>query len=117
MTQLLEDVPVPKIIRIIRSPLGRIMVGLPEKRGRLESILRSIGHGPSLDQGRIPDGYLDWHLALSNQTGAMCSERGCSPACFRPANSTSWTAGTCPGSTDPKRVAGVLAAHFRANPA
>jgi pimeloyl-ACP methyl ester carboxylesterase len=72
---LLEELPVPKIIRLIRSPLGRVMVRLPEKRGRLTSILRAMGHGASLDQGRIPDEYIDWRIALSNQTGAMRSER------------------------------------------
>lgn len=160
---LLDDVPVPKIIRIIRSPLGRIMVRLPEKRGRLESILRSIGHGPSLDHGRIADEYLDWHLALSNQTGAIRSERSMVRAIVnrRGFDSTLtferdelasiphptlmvfasgdpngtvelWRTftgllpagelhvmdgGHLPWLDDPKRVAGALAGHFRANPA
>ncbi|MCA1843925.1 MAG: hypothetical protein LC792_12230, partial [Actinobacteria bacterium] len=34
-----------------------------------------MGHRASLDQGLIPDEYLDWRIALSNQTGDMRSER------------------------------------------
>ncbi|MCA1843926.1 MAG: hypothetical protein LC792_12235 [Actinobacteria bacterium] len=37
---LLQDVPVPKIIRIIRSPLGRVMVRLP---GSVDGSRRSCG--------------------------------------------------------------------------
>jgi pimeloyl-ACP methyl ester carboxylesterase len=160
---LLQDLPVPKFIRIVRSPLGRIMVGLPEKRGRLESILRTIGHGPSLDQGRIPDEYLRWHLALSNEGHPLRSERAMVRAIvtrrgfvptltFDRAELTSiphptlmvfatgdpngtvelWRTftgllpsgelhvmegGHLPWLDDPKRVAGALAGHFRANPA
>jgi pimeloyl-ACP methyl ester carboxylesterase len=72
---LLQDVAVPNIIRLIRSPIGRVMVKLPDKPGRLRSILRSIGHGPSLDEGRIPEEYIDWRVALSNHTDSMRHER------------------------------------------
>lgn len=72
---LLQDVPVPKIIRLIRSPLGAIMVRLPEKPARVRSILRAIGHAASLDAGRIPDQYVDWRVALSRNTDSMRNER------------------------------------------
>lgn len=72
---LLQDVAVPKIIRLIRSPIGCVMVRLPEKPGRVRSIMRSMGHGPSLDEGRITDEYLNWHVALTNRTDSMRHER------------------------------------------
>lgn len=72
---LLQDVAVPKIIRLIRSPIGRVMVRLPDKPGRVRSIMRTIGHGPSLDDGHIPDEYVDWRVVLSNRTDSMRHER------------------------------------------
>lgn len=72
---LLPEKEVPKIIRLIRSPLGRIMVRLPEKPGRARSIMKSMGHGPALDDGRIPEEYIDWHVALNNLTDSMRHER------------------------------------------
>lgn len=72
---LLQEVAVPKIIRLIRSPIGRVMVKLPEKPGRVRSIMRSVGHGQSLDEGRIPDEYVEWRTALGNRTDSMRHER------------------------------------------
>jgi pimeloyl-ACP methyl ester carboxylesterase len=72
---LLQEKEVPTIIRLIRSPLGRVMVRLPEKPGRARSIMKSMGHGPALDDGRIPDEYIDWHVALNNLTDSMRHER------------------------------------------
>lgn len=72
---LLQEKEVPKVIRLIRSPIGRVMVRLPEKPGRARSIMRSMGHGPSLDDGRIPDEYVDWHVVLNNRTDSMRHER------------------------------------------
>lgn len=72
---LLSDVPVPKIVRLIASPAGALMVRLPEKPARTRSILRAIGHGASLDAGRIPDDYVVWRAALGSETGSMRSER------------------------------------------
>jgi pimeloyl-ACP methyl ester carboxylesterase len=72
---LLPDVPVPRIIRLIASPIGAIMVRLPDKPGRVRSIMRQIGHGASLDAGRIPDEYIEWRATLSNETDSMRNER------------------------------------------
>lgn len=72
---LLPDVPVPGIIKLIASPIGTIMVRLPEKPGRVRSILRRIGHGASLDAGRIPDEYIEWRATLGRETDSMRNER------------------------------------------
>lgn len=72
---LLPEVRVPRIIRLLSSPIGVIMVRLPEKPGMVCSQLRQNGHGASLDAGRIPDEYLDWRAALSRDTQSMRNER------------------------------------------
>ena len=72
---LVREKAVPKFIKLLRSPIGRVIVTLPEKPGRLRSIMRSMGQGRSLDEGRIPDVYVDWHVALSNRTASMRHER------------------------------------------
>lgn len=72
---LLADVPVPRIIKLIASPMGALMVRLPEKPGRVRSILRQIGHGASLDTGRIPDEYVEWRATLGRKTDSMRNER------------------------------------------
>jgi len=72
---LVADVPVPRIIRLIASPIGAIMVRLPDKPARVKSILREVGHGATLDAGGIPDTYINWRVALSNATESMRNER------------------------------------------
>lgn len=72
---LLPEVPVPGIIKLIASPLGWIMVRLPEKPGRVRSIMRAVGHGASIDADRIPADYFDWHVALTRNTHSLRHER------------------------------------------
>ena len=45
-TLLVADVPVPDFIRLIRSPIGALIVGLPMSSDPLRSILRQNGHLP-----------------------------------------------------------------------
>jgi pimeloyl-ACP methyl ester carboxylesterase len=72
---IVSEVGVPRMIRLLASPAGAVMVRLPDKPARLRSILRQSGHGPSLDAGRIPDEFLDWRVAAGRETGAMRHER------------------------------------------
>ncbi len=72
---LVPEIPVPKIIRLLASPLGALMVRLPDKPARIRSILRQNGHGPSLDAGRIPDEFVDWRVTLGRETDSMRNER------------------------------------------
>lgn len=65
---------VPKIIRVIASPLGAVMTRLPEKRSQLRSISRANGHGASLDAGRMDD-FLEWREALGRDAHPMRNER------------------------------------------
>lgn len=72
---LVDAIQLPSFIRVLASPLGAIVVRLPVSRERTRSILRDSGHGRSLDAGRIPDEFIDWRVALSNETAAMRRER------------------------------------------
>jgi pimeloyl-ACP methyl ester carboxylesterase len=72
---LVPDVPVPGIIRLLASPLGALMVRLPDKPGRVRSILTQSGHGPSLAAERIPNEFVDWRVAVGRETDAMRHER------------------------------------------
>ncbi|MGH9894254.1 MAG: alpha/beta fold hydrolase, partial [bacterium] len=72
---VISDVPVPRFIRMFASPVGAIMVRLKDNAKRTRSILRSIGHGASLDAGRIPDEYIRWRVTLGNTTDSMRHER------------------------------------------
>ena len=72
---LLRDQRVPGFLRVLASPVGALIVRLPQSRRQARSILRQDGHGPSVDAGRIPDSYLDWHVALMRETKTMRNER------------------------------------------
>ena len=72
---LVPEAPVPGIIRLLASPLGAVMVRLPDSTGRLRSILTQSGHGPSLSDGRIPDVFLDWRVAMGRETNSIRHER------------------------------------------
>ena len=65
----------PGIIRLIASPLGAIMVRLPQKPERVKAFMRHAGHGPSLDAGRIPEEYIRWRVAFERETQSMRNER------------------------------------------
>ncbi len=70
-----SDARVPGIIRLIASPAGALMVRMPGNRSRLRSILRQSGHGPSLEDGRIPDEFVDWRVSVEKETDSMRHER------------------------------------------
>ncbi len=65
----------PGVIRLLASPAGALMVRMPGNRSRLRSILRQSGHGPSLEDGRIPDEFLDWRVRVESDTDSMRHER------------------------------------------
>jgi pimeloyl-ACP methyl ester carboxylesterase len=72
---IVPEAGVPGIIRLLASPAGALMVRLPDKPGRVRSILSQSGHGASLDAGRIPDEFVDWRVALGRETDSMRHER------------------------------------------
>ena len=72
---LLPEVQRPGFIRLLASPLGALIVRLPVSADRARAILRDNGHGPSLEAGRIPDEFIAWRVAISNDTPAIRHER------------------------------------------
>jgi 2-hydroxy-6-oxonona-2,4-dienedioate hydrolase len=72
---VLAEMPRPGFFRILASPIGALITRLPQNQDRARSILRQDGHGPSLDAGRIPDEFFDWHVALVRNTTTFRNER------------------------------------------
>jgi pimeloyl-ACP methyl ester carboxylesterase len=72
---LVPDIRPPRIIRLLASPIGALMVRLPPKERLVLAQLRQDGHAASLDAGRIPEGLIDWRLAMSRETRSMRHER------------------------------------------
>jgi pimeloyl-ACP methyl ester carboxylesterase len=72
---VVSDVARPAFIGLLASPLGALIVRLPISAERTRSILRDSGHGPSLDAGRIPEEFIAWRVAVSNDSPAMRQER------------------------------------------
>jgi len=72
---IVQEVERPRFIRLLASPLGAVIVRLPMSADRTRSILRDSGHGPSLEKGRIPEEFVAWRVAISNDTPAMRNER------------------------------------------
>lgn len=65
----------PAFMRVIMTPgLGRLIGMLPPNPKAANMTLRQIGHGASLDAGRIPDEFLDWYVALQRHTDTMANE-------------------------------------------
>src|SRR5262249_49126888 len=72
---VVSEARVPPVVRLLASPAGALRVRMPGNRPRLRSILRQSGHGASLDDGRIPDEFLDWRVGIERETGSMRHER------------------------------------------
>jgi pimeloyl-ACP methyl ester carboxylesterase len=72
---LTTGIAVPPFIRLLRSPLGRVIVRVPENRRMLGRQLDALGHGAAVEAGRVPEAFLDWHLAMSRETDGMRNER------------------------------------------
>jgi 2-hydroxy-6-oxonona-2,4-dienedioate hydrolase len=68
---------VAAFMRMMAIPgLHRLIAALPASEKQILSMLRQIGHGASLDAGRIPRSFLDWKLALMSHTPTLGSELG-----------------------------------------
>jgi pimeloyl-ACP methyl ester carboxylesterase len=71
---LVADVEVPPFIKLLSTPLGAIIVRLPQGSGMVRKQLRGAGHGESLDAGRM-DEFVTWRLAFNRHTDSMQNER------------------------------------------
>jgi pimeloyl-ACP methyl ester carboxylesterase len=72
---LTSEIGVPRFIRLLRSPLGRIITRVPENRRMLRKQLAALGHTAGSGPGQIPEAFVDWHLAMSRETDWARHER------------------------------------------
>jgi pimeloyl-ACP methyl ester carboxylesterase len=62
----------PDFMRAIQiRPLRWLISRLPPSRKANDDIMRKIGHGASLDRGRIPSSFFDWYADLHRYTHTM----------------------------------------------
>lgn len=65
----------PPFMRLLRfGPVRKLLGALPPNKRANRSILRQIGHGASVDDGRIPEAFHDWYLALGRHTDTARSD-------------------------------------------
>lgn len=65
----------PPFMRVIMTPgLGRMIGMLPPSQKAAKMVFRQIGHGASLEAGRIVDELFDWYVALQRHTDTMIHE-------------------------------------------
>lgn len=72
----MPGVHVPLLLRILSlPPLGAVVARMmsPTRQTALAS-LRSLGHGPSIERGVVPDAFLDWQTHLMADTQTMRNE-------------------------------------------
>ena len=63
---------VPPFMRATASPmLRRLITSLPPNERAARSVLRQLGHGVAVDEGRLSAPYIDWYLALQRDTDTM----------------------------------------------
>ncbi len=91
-----DEVPVPKFIRLLRSPIGALIVRAPLTAGALRSQLQAIGHAKSLEAGKLA-GFFEWRLAFAKQTPSMRHERAFVQAVLGP---DGWRNGFIPANAD-----------------
>jgi pimeloyl-ACP methyl ester carboxylesterase len=65
----------PMFLRLLRTPLGQIMIRIPQRPQMIRKQLEGLGHKKSLDRGVIPDQYINAKAAESRYTSAFRYER------------------------------------------
>ena len=94
------DLPAPRFIRLLASPLGVVMVRIPTSDRMLRGQLGAIGHGAGLAAGRMDD-FLPWRLAFDRDTPSLQNERAMVRAVLM---RDGWRAGFVPTDADLKTV-------------
>jgi pimeloyl-ACP methyl ester carboxylesterase len=72
---LISEIRVPRFIRLIRSPLGKLIARVPEKPPMTGKQLAGLGHAVGREAGQIPPAFVDWHVAMSRETDWRRHER------------------------------------------
>jgi pimeloyl-ACP methyl ester carboxylesterase len=69
-----SEVPIPTFIKLLRSPIGALMVRLRMRSGMLRQQLAALGHGAAIERGAMDD-FIEWRLAFQSGTPSMRHER------------------------------------------
>jgi pimeloyl-ACP methyl ester carboxylesterase len=72
---LTADIPVPTFIRLLRSPLGKVIIRLPEKPRMVAKQLAGLGHATGGEPGQVPAAFVDWRVAMTRETDWRRHER------------------------------------------
>jgi len=68
---------VPISMRLATMPgVRRLMTSIPPTRGAVRTILRQLGLGPALADGRITDESFEWFVSLLRDTPTLRNESG-----------------------------------------
>jgi len=70
-----EGLTPPTFLRLLRTPLGQIIIRIPQRAQMIRKQLEGLGHKKSLEQGIIPDAYINMKAAESRYTNALRNER------------------------------------------
>ena len=62
-------------LRLLTSPLGFLMSRVPWREKMEVGQAKRSGHGPALDDGRIPQKYVDWKVEMTNSSDWRIHER------------------------------------------
>jgi 2-hydroxy-6-oxonona-2,4-dienedioate hydrolase len=72
---LTAEIGVPRFIRLLRSPLGKVIVRVPEKPRMVVKQLAGLGHAAGGEPGQVPAAFVDWRAAQSRETDWRRHER------------------------------------------
>jgi 2-hydroxy-6-oxonona-2,4-dienedioate hydrolase len=70
----IRSLELPTFIKLLRSPIGALMVRIPMKPGMLRGQLKALGHGAALERGAM-DEFIAWRLAFQRHTDSLRHER------------------------------------------
>jgi len=69
------EIAVPPFIKLLRSPVGRVIVALPEKPKMFRKQLEQMGHGATMRASDRLEPFVKWHAALTRETAWARHER------------------------------------------
>ncbi len=72
---LTDAIDPPTFIKLLRSPLGQIIIRIPQTPGMVRKQMEGLGHKTSLSEGLIPDVLVELYSSASRDTEAMRHER------------------------------------------
>ena len=72
---LTAEIPLTRFIRLLRSPLGKLIIRVPEKPPMVAKQLTALGHTTGDQPGQIPATFVDWRLTMTRETDWRRHER------------------------------------------